>query len=546
MACWVRFADAARTPETSRWLDQVGRFYCRVVDAASLGTNRELVQRLTALVWSMCELFADPQTTCALAEVTAYLCHALEMEQVRLQREDQERPLEDRSRIRRSRDSQQRTTYQDPVLLDRSYPPATVEQVILSSLGYRISDAADNHLPHDDDGSSIPSKVVCTTVESDDEAEGDDEYDYRLDANDESHRRDDNLAEEDASTGGRSSSSSPNPLRSKNGWYQRVKDGVRNDVDVGLLRKNITEGAGKPRDGRLSSWRAPPATREPLSSAIPSSETEGSGALHPYLNDRAESLEGLRGVAQHKIHQTSTQRKRFPVELQVQDIDEKNGSGHQADGAVPDDADEESLDGWPPSRAPNPDRLAGESPVEHFYRVLDEVLVQQQEAEVKRMVTSERSSSGIDHQPGDPWSPTPQPRGRVDRPGEPTFRDRIAALRAELEREKREKQRVEHRALRRVGVVAYLACVGTLLALFAISGFALYGAYVFVSPRVTRDGPNVLESPFQGTPSEIVIRVIREVVHVDASGKVLHRTTERSRVSPESSDRIGNCVAEAL
>jgi hypothetical protein len=105
---------------------------------------------------------------------------------------------------------------------------------------------------------------------------------------------------------------------------------------------------------------------------------------------------------------------------------------------------------------------------------------------------------------------------------------------------------VEHRALRRVGVVAYLACVGTLLALFAISGFALYGAYVFVSPRVTRDGPNVLESPFQGTPSEIVIRVIREVVHVDASGKVLHRTTERSRVSPESSDRIGNCVAEAL
>jgi hypothetical protein len=49
-----------------------------------------------------------------------------------------------------------------------------------------------------------------------------------------------------------------------------------------------------------------------------------------------------------------------------------------------------------------------------------------------------------------------------------------------------------------------------------------------------------------GAPSELVIRVIKEVVHVDAGGKVVHRTTEQSRVSPESADRIGKCLIEAF
>ena len=53
---------------------------CRVVDAAAMDKNKKLIHDFYDLVWSGIELANDPATTVAYAEVAAYLCHALEME----------------------------------------------------------------------------------------------------------------------------------------------------------------------------------------------------------------------------------------------------------------------------------------------------------------------------------------------------------------------------------------------------------------------------------------------------------------------------------
>ena len=53
---------------------------CRVVDVAAMDRNKTLIHDFYDLLWSGVELANDPATTVAMAEVAAYLCHALEME----------------------------------------------------------------------------------------------------------------------------------------------------------------------------------------------------------------------------------------------------------------------------------------------------------------------------------------------------------------------------------------------------------------------------------------------------------------------------------
>jgi hypothetical protein len=565
VTCWVRLVDALHTPEFRAFLDQLGLLGCRIADAASAGTNHQLAHRGAELAWATAELLSDPHTTCAVAEVTAYLCHALEMEHAHLRDDDRDRDSSDarpsksrddnndpganprhtwwceRSRKRRARDQQQRATYQSSVLLPHSNPPATVEEAILSSLGCDpltqddMSDDEDDtsHVDEDDnvDDASIPSKVVCTTAKGggndDDHEDADGSTRHRDDdVDDDANRRGD-----DGSTGAHSPRQ---PHSSKRGWYQRVKDGVSNDVNVDVLRQSILERANGGRD-RV---RAAPTGRDsnlgerhvPVRTA-PSSDS----------GPNVEDVGGVRsdGEGRECIPRPAT-RKRRHVDLKM---DEDGEPGIEPSVNADDDwCDHNSLDDEPWPRSQDPERHDGETPIDHFYRVLDEVLARQQSAAVQRIVA--------ESEPTKRSGGAQAPKGRVSKQ-HPTFRDRLATMRADFEGEKREAQQKDLWAARRFGIIVYALLVGLLLAFVTFSGFAAYGAYVLIFP-VTRPlrtpgSGNVAE--YTGANSELVVRVIREVVQVDRDGKVLlhsQATDRRSALSSESMDRVANCIAGEL
>eukprot|EP00978_Attheya_sp_CCMP212_P038178 scaffold186698_cov55-Attheya_sp.AAC.2 len=145
----VKLADALGTPQVKALLEHVAVLTCRIADAASTPAAKQLYHNLPEAIWAFFELAADPHTTLALAEVTAYLCHALEMEHV-LHRPAERRQLsaqnqkfirlkrKRRARQRHERNRHHRATYLDPVMLhdaDDGIDAPTVEQVILSSMG---------------------------------------------------------------------------------------------------------------------------------------------------------------------------------------------------------------------------------------------------------------------------------------------------------------------------------------------------------------------------------------------------------------------------
>jgi len=126
MATGVKLAAALNTPETELLLDQMGILGCRFVDALASGKSKELIQNSKRLILNGIELASDPSTTLALAEVTAHLCHALE------EVDDSFGSVTSRS----LRNVQNETTYIYPSLVTATdYQYESIEQIILSSLG---------------------------------------------------------------------------------------------------------------------------------------------------------------------------------------------------------------------------------------------------------------------------------------------------------------------------------------------------------------------------------------------------------------------------
>jgi hypothetical protein len=115
------------TPEFKSFLEHLNVLGARFVDAAASGRIKQLMNDAKETVWTGVELLSDPSTIVALAEVTATICHTLEMEES-LHRRKKENP---RRRYERNQFTNQ--IYTDPDLMQD--PDVTVEQVIMSGLG---------------------------------------------------------------------------------------------------------------------------------------------------------------------------------------------------------------------------------------------------------------------------------------------------------------------------------------------------------------------------------------------------------------------------
>ncbi|GAX11295.1 hypothetical protein FisN_7Lh403 [Fistulifera solaris] len=143
-ACWVKFAAWCDSTECHDYLDQLCVYWIRVLQILSSGKTQQLILDCKTVVQSLAQVLNDPQTTTAWAEVTAYLCYALEMEQAKVK-------LNNNPQQRHDRDVYQQNLHHARLsLLHRTKPdgtPITVEEAILSSMG---------KLPDD-----LPTQIVC-------------------------------------------------------------------------------------------------------------------------------------------------------------------------------------------------------------------------------------------------------------------------------------------------------------------------------------------------------------------------------------------------
>lgn len=152
------------TPEMEVFLDQLSILGCRLVDAMASGKTKEFMQNSKDLVWKTIELASDPNTTLALAEVTAHLCHALEEVDHSF----------GNATCRQVRNAQNERTYLRSTTITQDYPSKSMETIILSSLGLTDNKglplADDIHVDDDENTThSVPSNVAIRVDTTDED-----------------------------------------------------------------------------------------------------------------------------------------------------------------------------------------------------------------------------------------------------------------------------------------------------------------------------------------------------------------------------------------
>lgn len=373
-------------------------------------------------VESVTEVLADPAVTTAVAEVTAYVCHALEME------------AEARTRHPGRR--------QRAAAAARVGSGLTVEERILQSLDPLL-------VAQEEDG-SITMEWDKASASIRQQVEGSQETGR--------HGVDEDDEEED------------------------IVVQAREEVDVEYLREHIEDRALRLR--RDGEW------------------------------EKREDIE-LRDVEQEPNLYTRPQNKtrgRISVETVEQDeLSDSDVKTEKETYQIPNHL-----------RSESPGRLDGESNLEQFDRVVNEILAKQR---ISRPAVTSRQKPGF-----------------VRRPGVHTelLQGGIATARSLLERKQKNQSRRSSLVLLVGGVV--LALTSTFW-----FGMGCYGAYHFLIYN-----SNVqLQSPIQFSPvrgragEEIVIRVVKEIVHKDTNGRILASKFGDDGNS-QFNQRVVECIAAGL
>jgi hypothetical protein len=520
MGCVVKTAEALHTPEVKALLDQLSVLGCRLVDTAASGRNKQLVHDVSAMIYSGFCLLADPSTTLALAEVTAYLCHALEMEDATMHQADNQDNADQQAARRHERDAYQRATYVDPVLLKD--PDVTVEQVILSSLGVlRASSssaaAADND-DTDGDGRSVsvPSNVMVNDAASD-IWEQSSVRQHVDETRSQQGMDDDSVVEEDE-------------------FFERA----RNSVNISLLREQISLRAANierteafpPNTGKQAS--APIRDRVPTPVQFTRKEQEN--------ENEEEDVEDI-GVVTTVLEDGATKASTRPrVRLDASDSDAEiptEKAGQRDDNA------------WP--NLVNPFPTENETSVHHFYRILDQVLERKRNQAVDSALDSYADGKVL-VQDGrvKRQTRTAVGTGATKEPVLATIRQRLAKIRAEvgsgLSQDDRNKLNHIETIVREHSIFFHLASATIFLIVLAWIGFGCYGVYVFFYPSVQSSldmAKSALGHTSSPTAQEVIIRIVRKVVHVNADGEIISQGPD-SIVTEEGIEKITQCVAAAL
>jgi hypothetical protein len=175
--------------------------------------------------------------------------------------------------------------------------------------------------------------------------------------------------------------------------------------------------------------------------------------------------------------------------------------------------------------------------------MLDDFLAQKQRDGLKHLVELDR---GV---------PESRKKGRVKQfqDGEQvtTMKHLLRSLRQEMQRERQKRSKDK---VKRYGIVIYLVGAIALSLIVSWIGLGCYGLYVVTRP--TGNISDLLSGPFarglvgrsssQSGDQEIVIRVVREVVHVDKDGGILGKSSDPTILSSKGIDAVTECVIKAL
>lgn len=489
MAGFVKFIEALNTPETKAFLDQFTVLCCRLTQVAASGRSQKALHDAKTLAWSGVELLADPSSTAAFAEVTAYLCHALEMEDALLSGAflmETNRPQ--RANRRRERDDYQRDTFQNKTTLLSHNPNVTVEQVILSSLG------------------SASTADIAT--------------------------------ESDGAYHTSSGQPPPSPHVNQSGGWQS---------ESGSLRQQVDEASSVMQTATTTSVVGEEGEEQWTDQAQSNVNVQ---VLRHEISKRAERLSSRRNDGDDIPHS-------IPAVTTVQDDhDDDDGNSDS-----PQTRERRSATVGDVGRA-TPAMDGDEDALDRFYRVLDNVM-------------KEKRAEGIDYILAEYADSVDKVlcEGKVHKPKQDnhdqellaqTIKSRMTAIRADinkgLDKDDREKLKQMEAMIKRNSWVVYLGIatvVGVILLWIAL-GF--YGMYVLVFPSVaataTSSAPpqevQRVPAPLPPPPrpfqyeNEVVIRLVREVVHTDSRGFVLDRTPEQTQLSRERIEKISACISESV
>lgn len=419
------------TEETKEFLEQFGTLGLRLLDAASSGKAKQLMQDTKDAAWKGIQMAADPSTTLALAEVTAHLCYALEDTQSALN-----------PAPRKMRDRRNNFLYLNPYQMENFPEQVTMEDIILSCLG-RMEEAHKDNVG--DDTASLQSKLTL-----------DDEF------------------------------------LSPDVDHNKFKD-RKERVNVDLLRERILENS---KSKTAVAKKAAPINVETV---IPMglSQTKGANDMKDAMNADTE----------FRLNDEQS----VPPYLDMEDIDLPGLPGGRKFGVQRQEA--------------TPDRAGTTIPaIDQFYQTLDEFL-----CEYRDKVPTE---SYISHH-----------GGRSTNYSMRTKRRSLKDL-SSIGVQDKSNQQLRRFIQKYKGGIFFAILIGSSTFVLT-SGLACYGIYSLVrgNKLTTRKHKG---SSLSGTSNqEVVVRIVREVVHVTEQGQILG-TSQAPILTQHELDEIARTVASSL
>ncbi|KAL7557862.1 hypothetical protein ACA910_010913 [Epithemia clementina (nom. ined.)] len=657
----VQLGQALYTPEMQQFSIQATITACRILEAANSGRVQQALLDGQELLWATLALWADPETMAAVAEVTAYLCYALEMENAILdgsaavsssshsqtKQQRRQRQLHRHQQRRKNRGIFQKTTYQDRILLRN--PNTTVEEAILSSLGVMDSSTTNHHKHHHSRTSINKSK-------------------NRKNNNTEQHTHSSSASQSSSAnkteTGQLESISGQELQQPKQQQQQQPEahkdveqrlqlnpetpatasaatnwdDLARKDVNVIYMRDQITQRLPPPRVRQPQQERTSDGTR----CRTPNLEEEkANGNTNvpdvedgpPGGDDDDNNGKDDRQMPLQRKQRTQTQskwismrskskcspsrRKRQRTRIDVVATDSTKPMGHDENDFLAAKRDSEPTT----TNDHNNDNNTKESPTaQYFTHVLNEILAQKRAQGVHRVLQktvdqAERSKSKSTNNNNNDSEDASFLSSFWTRPGRvqtssseenhlDSIRQRLNALRDELAKQQQQQQQQSSSPSstksRSIPLQPPQSPLGTTLGAGALSriqrhrvwllllllamvltatagfGLACYGLYALVYRPQPHSAPpyrmadHALPPPPPQQPQpqpqqpqpqqELVIRIVRQVVHVDHQGRVLDpadlenpkaaKLAEQSVTSEEETkqqlDQIANCVSAAM
>lgn len=477
----------------------------RLVDVAASGRNKQLMNDVKETMWSGLELMSDPSTILALAEVTATLCHTLEMEEA-LYRRMKEKP-------QRRYERNQFTTHADtePDLI--RHTDVTVEQVIMSGLG------GDNAQPTR--GGGPPMRSVA--------------FENPIDGAATSASAGSIPPEDQWTKAGRDKVDSPyleQKIQSRNHQIEQQR----------MLRTTITT---RPREARI---------------AAQSSEQDNIGELRDEIEDLVVETVAEDEGESNNAHEAASQRQKAPKTNNTNERSRQSVTYFNHKDLEPESVGREQSSGA--IQLP----VESDSAVSRFYQTLDDVLAKKRAQTFDELVEgddmdvmkclalasrADKSAKGSDtlHRTVTAMEALDLMKTGVNGKDKDSLKRIFTALRRSAKDGDSNGVPTifgRPRTPKKTSNLPALVIVSLLSIAVLWFGFGCYGIYAFINSRFIGKVATTASKTVSSGTQEIVIRIVKEVIQVNQQGERIENGYLPVDEFALDVSSVANCVSNVL